>query len=66
MPANKNALLRYKVLDDCLRRRGRYWPLETLIEKVGKALREDGGPASVSKRTIIISFEQVPAYVGIT
>ena len=52
MPANKNALLRYKVLDDCLKRRGRYWPLETLIEEVAAALREDGGPASVSKRTI--------------
>lgn len=52
MPANKNALLRYKVLDDCLKRRGRYWPIEDLMEKVGDALREDGGPASVSKRTI--------------
>ena len=52
MPANKNALLRYKVLDDCLKRRGRYWSLEDLVEKVGAALREDGGPASVSKRTI--------------
>ena len=52
MPANKNALLRYKVLDDCLKRRGRYWSLEDLMEKVGAALREDGGPASVSKRTI--------------
>ena len=52
MPANKNALLRYKVLDDCLKRRGRYWSLEDLMEKVGAALCEDGGPASVSKRTI--------------
>jgi predicted DNA-binding transcriptional regulator YafY len=52
MPANKNALLRYKVLDDCLKRRGRYWSLEDLMEKVSAALREDGGPASVSKRTI--------------
>lgn len=52
MPANKNALLRYKVLDDCLKRRGRYWSVEDLMEKVGAALREDGGPASVSKRTI--------------
>ncbi|TGE15972.1 helix-turn-helix transcriptional regulator [Hymenobacter elongatus] len=52
MPANKNALLRYKVLDDCFKRRGRYWPVEVLMEKVGEALREDGGPASVSKRTI--------------
>jgi predicted DNA-binding transcriptional regulator YafY len=52
MPANKNALLRYKVLDDCLKRRGRYWLLEDLIAQVAAALREDGGPASVSKRTI--------------
>jgi predicted DNA-binding transcriptional regulator YafY len=52
MPSNKNAQLRYKVLDDCLKRRGRYWLLEDLIEKVAAALREDGGPASVSKRTI--------------
>jgi predicted DNA-binding transcriptional regulator YafY len=52
MPANKNALLRYKVIDDCLKRRGRYWLLEDLMEKVATALHEDGGPASVSKRTI--------------
>ena len=32
MPANKNALLRYKTIDKCLRNRARRWTLEDLVE----------------------------------
>ena len=30
MPANKNALLRYKTIDNCLRNTGRQWTLDEL------------------------------------
>lgn len=32
MPANKNALIRYKTIDNCLRNRYRRWTLENLVE----------------------------------
>ena len=32
MPANKNALIRYKTIDRCLRNRYRRWTLEDLVE----------------------------------
>ena len=32
MPANKNALIRYKTIDNCLRRRHRQWTLNDLVE----------------------------------
>ena len=32
MPANKNALIRYKTIDNCLRNRYRRWTLDDLVE----------------------------------
>lgn len=53
MPINRNALIRYKVLDSCLQRRNRKWTLEDLIEKVSDALYEyEGMDKGISKRTI--------------
>jgi predicted DNA-binding transcriptional regulator YafY len=53
MPINKNALIRYKVIDSCLQRRNRKWTLEDIIEAVSDALFEyEGTEISVSKRTI--------------
>ncbi len=53
MPANRNALIRYKVIDSCLQRRNRKWTLEDLIDKVSETLYEyEGMDKGISKRTI--------------
>jgi predicted DNA-binding transcriptional regulator YafY len=53
MPANRNALIRYKTLDACLRNRQRKWTLEDLIEKVSEALYEyEGLDKGISRRTV--------------
>lgn len=38
MPVNKNALLRYKTIDNCLRNTGRVWTLKDLIDACSDAL----------------------------
>lgn len=35
MPANKNALIRYKTIDNCLRNRYRKWTLDALYDMEG-------------------------------
>lgn len=53
MPANRNALIRYKTIDACLRNRQRTWTLDALIEKVSDALYEyEGIVKGISRRTI--------------
>ena len=53
MPANKNALIRYKTIDKCLRNRYRRWTIEDLVEACSDALYEMEGIAKgVSKRTV--------------
>ncbi len=53
MPVNKNALIRYKTLDDCLRNNGRKWTLNDLVEACSNALAEyEGNYDGVSVRTI--------------
>ena len=53
MPPSKNALLRYTVIDNCLRRRGRQWSFEKLRESVSAAVNEQlGTTAGVSVRTL--------------
>jgi predicted DNA-binding transcriptional regulator YafY len=53
MSINKLALIRYKVLDDCLRNKRRKWTLDDLMEKVADVLYEkEGIDTGVSKRTI--------------
>ena len=52
MPANRNALIRYKTIDNCLRNRFRKWTLQDLIDAVSDALYEYEGIDGVSKRTI--------------
>lgn len=43
MPVNKNALLRYKTIDRCLRNRYRRWTLDDLVEACSDALNEMEG-----------------------
>ncbi|HLL95597.1 MAG TPA: hypothetical protein VK404_11505 [Spirosoma sp.] len=39
MPVNRNAFIRYKTLDSCLRNRYRKWRLEDLVEACGQAAK---------------------------
>jgi predicted DNA-binding transcriptional regulator YafY len=53
MPVNRNALIRYRTLDTCLRNRYRKWTLEALIQACSDALYEyEGIDKGVSRRTI--------------
>ena len=53
MPVNKNALIRYRTIDQCLCNRGRKWTLNNLIEACSDALYEyEGIRKTVSKRTV--------------
>jgi len=53
MPANRNALIRYKTIDKCLQNRFRKWTLEDLIDAVSDALYEyEGNDRGISKRTV--------------
>jgi len=52
MPTNRNALIRYKTIDNCLQNRFRKWTLNDLIEAVSDALYEYEGIDGVSRRTI--------------
>ncbi len=53
MPTNRNALIRYKTLDACLRNRFRRWTLDDLIDHVAEALYDyEGRDAGISRRTI--------------
>ena len=50
---NKNALLRYRTIDKCLKNRYRKWTLNDLIEACSDALYEyEGKDSGVSKRTV--------------
>lgn len=53
MPANKNALIRYKTIDNCLRNRYRRWTLEDLVNACCDALYDmEGIHKGVSVRTV--------------
>ena len=43
MPANKNALIRYKTIDNCLRNHYRKWTLDDLVDACSDALYEMEG-----------------------
>ncbi len=58
MPANRNALIRYKTIDTCLRNRYRKWTLENLIDACSDALYEfEGIEKGISKRTIQMDIQ---------
>jgi len=53
MSTNKLALIRYKIIDQCLQQKHKKWTLENLIEKVSDGLYElEGINTGISKRTI--------------
>lgn len=58
MPANRNALVRYKTIDNCLRNRYRQWTLEDLVEACSEALYEyEGIEKGVSTRTVQMDIQ---------
>ena len=53
MPVNRNALLRYKTIDNCLSNRRRRWTLDDLIDAVSDALQEyEGSDNGISRRSV--------------
>ena len=58
MPANKNALIRYKTIDNCLRNRYRRWTLDDLVEACSDALYDmEGITKGVCARTIQMDIQ---------
>ena len=39
MPANKNALIRYKTIDNCLRNKYRRWTIDNLVDETCLCLK---------------------------
>ena len=57
---NKLALLRYKIIDQCLQNRYRKWTLEDLMEAVSNGLYEyEGITSGVSKRTLQLDIQNM-------
>ncbi len=57
---NKNALLRYRTIDRCLRNTGRRWTLEDLVEACSDALYDyEGKPNPVSTRTVQLDIQMM-------
>ena len=53
MPVSKNALIRYRTIDRCLRNHYRKWTLADLINACSDALSEyEGRDENVSRRTV--------------
>ena len=58
MPANKNALIRYKTIDSCLRNRYRRWTLDDLVEACSDALYDmEGITKGVCARTVQMDIQ---------
>jgi predicted DNA-binding transcriptional regulator YafY len=58
MAQNKNALIRYKTIDQCLQNKYRKWTLEDLITTCSDALFEyEGRDVNVSKRTLQLDIQ---------
>ena len=60
MPVNRNALIRYKTIDTCLRNKYRQWTLEDLIDACSDAIYEyEGIDKGISKRTIQMDIQMM-------
>ncbi|MHA7058667.1 helix-turn-helix transcriptional regulator [Aquimarina sp. M1] len=60
MASNKNALIRYKTIDQCLRNKYRAWTLDDLIDACSDALYEyEGKDVYVSKRTVQLDIQMM-------
>ncbi len=60
MPVNRNALIRYRTIDNCLRNRYKKWTLDDLIDACADALYEfQGIDTGVSRRTVQADIEMM-------
>lgn len=60
MSSNKNALIRYKTLDKCLKNKYKKYTLEDLMEECSQALFEfEGKESFVSKRTVQLDLQNM-------
>lgn len=60
MPVNRNALIRYKTIDTCLRNKYRQWTLEDLIDACSDALYEyEGIDKGISRRTVQMDIQMM-------
>jgi predicted DNA-binding transcriptional regulator YafY len=60
MSSNKNALIRYKTLDKCLKNKFKKYTLEDLMDECSEALFEfEGKESYVSKRTIQLDLQNM-------
>jgi len=60
MPVNRNALIRYRTIDQCLQNHYKKWTLDDLIDACGEALYEyQGIDTGVSRRTIQADIEMM-------
>ena len=60
MPVNRNALIRYKTIDTCLRNRYRQWTLADLIDACSDALYEyEGINKGISRRTVQMDIQMM-------
>ena len=58
MPANKNALIRYKTINNCLRNRYRRWTLDDLVNACCDALYDmEGITKGVCSRTVQMDIQ---------
>lgn len=58
MPVNRNALIRYRTIDNCLRNRQRRWTLEDLINACSEALYEyEGIDKGLSRRSVQMDIQ---------
>ena len=60
MPANINALLRYQVIDKCLRNRGRRWTWQHILDEVNEALLADNPKSNgIGKTTLYEDLKSI-------
>lgn len=58
MPVNRNALIRYRTIDNCLRNRQKRWTLDALVEACSNALYEyEGIEKGVSRRSVQMDLQ---------
>lgn len=58
MPVNRNALIRYRTIDNCLRNRQKRWTLDALVAACSEALYEyEGIDKGVSRRSVQMDLQ---------
>ena len=65
MPYNKNALLRYKVLDRCFQNKGRNFGINDLVHEINKELEDFNGPdVQVNRRMVYYDIDFMKSEQG--